>query len=381
MATSKQFDRIISADSHVVEPLDTWWKALGHKFGDRTPRVVDEWEGRKGRYFYTGYLGAPVTDLSLFDPTPETEAAAYEANEQGFEACGYDPAVRVRWQEQAGISAEIMNSTNLLAVMRNPDTEVLEACAEVFNDWEAEFCSYDPKRLIGVSVIPMHNLDWAIKELERTTKKGIKGPMINCQAPEGCKPYWHRDYDRFWAVAQDLGVPLSLHLLTGRKLDPLVYADTNTPEQNMENPREWVELFNEIQGVLASDFIFGGIFDRFPSLKILNSEFEMSWVPNLMSLLDQIESIGPRMKVPTLKMRASEYIKTRVWHGFIDDRAAEYTIPAVGASQVLWGSDFPHLRSIGLEAQSAITQLIEKLPRNEQEMVVATNTAKLFNLN
>ena len=67
--------------------------------------------------------------------------------------------------------------------------------------------------------------------------------MINCQAPEGSKPYWHRDYDKFWATAQDLGVPITLHLLTGRNLDPLVYADTNTAEQNMENARQWVDLF------------------------------------------------------------------------------------------------------------------------------------------
>ena len=380
MAGTLQFDRVISADSHVMEPFDTWWNALGHKYGDRTPRLIDEYEGKKGRFFYTGYLGAPVTDLSLFEPTPETEAAAYEANEKGFDAVGYDPAVRVRYQEEAGIAGETMNSTNLLIVFRNPDTEVLEACSQVFNDWIVEFCSYSPKRLLSISVIPMHDIDWAVEELKRTTKNGVRGPMINCQAPEGSKPYWHRDYDKFWATAQDLGVPITLHLLTGRNLDPLVYADTNTAEQNMENARQWVDLFNEIQGVLASDFIFGGIFDRFPDLKIINSEFEMSWVPSFMSRLDQIESIGPRLKVPKLKMKASEYVKTQVWHGFVDDVAAGNAIPAVGASQVLWGSDFPHLRAIGLEAQGAIAQLIEPLSREEQQMVVGGNAAKLFNI-
>ena len=132
--------------------------------------------------------------------------------------------------------------------------------------------------------------------------------------------------------------------------------------------------------MLASDFIFGGIFDRFPDLKIINSEFEMSWVPSFMSRLDQIESIGPRLKVPKLKMKASEYVKTQVWHGFVDDVAAGNAIPAVGASQVLWGSDFPHLRAIGLEAQGAIAQLIEPLSREEQQMVVGGNAAKLFNI-
>ena len=381
MAAPQQFNkRIISADSHVMEPLGLWWKALGHKFGDRTPRVLDEYRGQKGKFFYTGYQGQEVINLALFEPTPETEAALLEAREKGMAACGYDPEVRVRFQEEAGVEAEVMNTTNMLIILRNPDIEILQACAEVFNDWEAEFVSYNPKRLIGVSVIPMHDLEWATKELERTLKKGLTGPMINCQAPEGCPPYRDPVYDRFWAMAEEAGVPLTLHILTGRALDPLILFDAQTPQEREGNPGIWVELFNEIQVVLATDFIFGGILDRFPNLKIVCSEFEMSWIPGFMARLDQLEEVGSRLHLPKLKMRASNYMRTRVWHGFVDDTAAAYSIPYVGASQVLWGSDFPHIRSIGLEAQSAVYKLIETLPREDQEKVVGSNAAKVFNL-
>ena len=383
MATAKQYDRVISADSHVMEPLDTWWNAIGHKYGDRTPRVIDEYRGKKGKFFYSGYKGAPAMDVSIIlEPSlaPDTEAAAIEAQEMGFAEVGTDPEVRVKWQEAAGVSAEVMNTSMLLMILRNPDSEIVQACSEVFNDHIVDFCSYSPKRLLAVSVIPMHDVDWATKELERTTKNGVRAPMINCAAPEGSKPYWHRDYDKFWATAQDLDTPIVMHLLTGRVLDPLVFAEDNTSEENMENSRQWVDVFNEMQGVLASDFIFGGIFDRFPNLKIFNSEFEMSWVIPLIARLDQIESIGSRLKVPKLKMKASDYVRTRVWHGFIDDTMAEHAIPVVGASQVLWGSDFPHIRAMGLETQSAIYDMIQNLPREDQEMVVGGNTAKLFHI-
>ena len=33
------YNQLISADSHVMEPPDLWWNALGTKFGDRTPQV------------------------------------------------------------------------------------------------------------------------------------------------------------------------------------------------------------------------------------------------------------------------------------------------------------------------------------------------------
>jgi predicted TIM-barrel fold metal-dependent hydrolase len=125
----------------------------------------------------------------------------------------------------------------MLAILRNPDVEAVQACAQVFNDWEAEFVSYDPKRLVGVSVIPMHDVDWAIKELQRTLDKGLLGPMIHCQAPLGCPPYRDPIYDRFWAMADEARAPITLHILTGRLLAPLALVDTQTPEERGENPR------------------------------------------------------------------------------------------------------------------------------------------------
>ena len=79
-------------------------------------------------------------------------------------------------------------------------------------------------------------------------------------------------------------------------------------------------------------------------------------------------------------MRPSEYMATRIWHGFIDDSAAEFSIPRVGPSQVLWGSDFPHPRSIGLDAQTTLNKLVESLPQKDQSLVVGGNAAKVFNL-
>ena len=77
-----------------------------------------------------------------------------------------------------------------------------------------------------------------------------------------------------------------------------------------------------------------------------------------MTRLDQIDDNITRFHLPRLKMRASDYMRTRVWHGFVLDTAASYTTPYVGASQVLWGSDFPHFRSIGLEAQATLHELV-----------------------
>ena len=380
MAATKHFDRIISSDSHVTEPENLWWDALGHKYGDRTPRPIHEHKGFKGNFYYRGPHRGGVSRLGI-DLNPETEKAAIEARELGLENAGIDPAVRVDFQKRAGVEAEVMNTTRILGMMHgSPDLEVMQACAEVFNDWEAEFISYDPKRLIGTSFIPMHDVDWAVKELEKTVKRSLKSPLVKCVPQEGTPPYRNRIYDRFWATAQDLGAPITLHAATGKDIDALAYAWCETPKEHAENAREWVELFNEVQVTLANDFIFGGILDRFPDLKVICSEFEMSWIPGFMARLDQIVDVGPRWDLPKLKMKASDYMRTRVWHGFIDDTMASHSIPLVGTDRVLWGSDFPHLRSIGLEAQDAVAELLKDFSRDDQEKIAGGNLAKVFNL-
>src|SRR5262249_12275509 len=90
--------------------------------------------------------------------------------------------------------------------------------------------------------------------------------------------------------------------------------------------------------------------------------------------------ISPMHRESRLQMPASDYMRERIWHGFIDDTAAGFAIPYVGAGRVLCGSDFPHIRSIGPDADATVARLIASLPAHEQEMVVGGNAAEVFRL-
>jgi predicted TIM-barrel fold metal-dependent hydrolase len=86
------------------------------------------------------------------------------------------------------------------------------------------------------------------------------------------------------------------------------------------------------------------------------------------------------MSIRDLKMRASDYMKTRVYHGMIDDAYGPQLMPLIGADRVLWGSDFPHIRSIGLEAQEHVHSQLANLPREDQEKIVGGNAAQVFHI-
>ena len=129
--------------------------------------------------------------------------------------------------------------------------------------------------------------------------------------------------------------------------------------------------------MLANDFIFGGILDRFPQLKVICSEFELSWVPGFMARLDQTEAVAPRLKIPRLKMKVTTTCASASGMGSSttpQPAFASHTLAPAGCC----GSDFPHVRSIGLDADSAVYGLIAALPAHEQEMVVGGNAAEVF---
>ena len=86
--------------------------------------------------------------------------------------------------------------------------------------------AYNPKRFIGMALISLADIELGAQELRRAQKIGLRGAMIWGSAPQD-KPFWHPMYDPFWTTAQELEMPLSLHVITGgpnsrgRKNNPL----------------------------------------------------------------------------------------------------------------------------------------------------------------
>jgi predicted TIM-barrel fold metal-dependent hydrolase len=78
----------------------------------------------------------------------------------------------------------------------------------------AEFCSYSPRRLAGVALIPLDDIGEAINALEFWAKSRLRGAAIWAATPED-KPFGGKVYEPFWQAASEAGLPFSLHLATG----------------------------------------------------------------------------------------------------------------------------------------------------------------------
>ena len=376
---------VMSSDSHIIEDYDMWTKALGHKHGDKVPHRVSEAKGVKGDFIFCGYDYMGIDDLrqESAGDTPESTAAVDTGDLPPELATrvlkgNTDPTERLSLMDLDGVQAELIQATNMLLAMRIRDTEVLQDCAQVFNDYCAEYCSHDPKRLVGSGMVPTRDPDWACREMERIRKNGLRSAIINTDLPEGFPPYRKPDYDRLWATMVDLEMPVTLHLGTGETTDPFCLI---TPEEQEDGPKLFLGVFGDQQYAIVNEFIFGGIFDRFPKLQLITGEYECSWFPYWYYRCLQMQGpLGRAMNIPQVREPMDHYVKNNLWVSFIEDLYFDRAWDVIGEDRIMWGSDYPHPRNTFPNSHDIIKRRMQDCPDRVVAKAAGINCAGLFDL-
>src|SRR5207302_2710576 len=205
---------VISADSHMMEPADLWETRLDHKFRDHAPKLVKNERGSGFLFTAPGVRPFPVAGGFGIGKSGEE---LREHMKKGYEAArpsGWDPAERLKDQDIDGVGAEVIYTTLGMPLFALDDAELQQACFRAYNDWVNEFASYDRKRLYPIALISLEDPAAGARELDRCAKLGLRGAVIWGTPPRE-KPYFAADYDPFWAAAQGLGLPPSMHVRTG----------------------------------------------------------------------------------------------------------------------------------------------------------------------
>jgi predicted TIM-barrel fold metal-dependent hydrolase len=361
----------ISADSHVMEPADLWLTRLDEAWRDRAPRVLENEDGRGFSFVAPGLPRQPVAGAFAAGKSGASyrehlERAGYEAAHPG----GWDPAARLEAQDTDGVAAEVLYTTLGMRLYPLKDAELQHRCFAAFNDWLVEYCSHAPDRLIGIAAISLWDVASGVAELERCAKLGLRGGMIWGYPPPD-RPYHSEIYDPLWAAAQDLRMPLSLHVVTGMGEESRVeFADA---------PMRYMNLIHEVQRSL-SDLVLGGVLERFPKLQIVSAESDIGWLPHFMQRLDRGNDRFGVMLGDRLKMKASDYVRRQVWATFLDDPIGAHFFESHGAETFMWGSDFPHSDSTWPESRKVLEKNLAGVPDSIARRVVRDNVARLYDI-
>jgi len=370
--------KLISADSHFVEPPKMWAERLDRRFRDRAPHA-ERLAGKSGEYFVCEDV-APAPVAAFFSAgVPAAEMP--EFMKRGFDEAPkavHDPAERIRDQDRDGVSAEVIYTSMGMPLFGLGDPEFRTACFRAFNDWATDYCSYDLKRLVPLGLITLEDIPAAVAELERIKRRGMAGAMIWGEAPAD-RPYSAPEYDPFWAAAQELDMSLSLHILTGAKGTAGHASKVLNPNmKGVEFMTGIISMIHPIERTLTA-MVFGGVFDRFPRLKIVSAENDVAWIPFFLFRIDKYAARG--LASFKLALKPSEYIKRQVWATFIDDPVFVNLLDWYPADNIMWSSDYPHGQATFPRSKDYVAKHLSKLSESDRSKIVRDTAAKLYGLN
>jgi predicted TIM-barrel fold metal-dependent hydrolase len=382
MERDRQRDRparhvVISADGHVFGP--------GNGIVDPGPLEVltDYFEPRyraayleySQRVRAEGAARAARVIGGLFDD----EAAAAFAADTGPGAPGlYDSARRLRDLEGEGIVAEVL-FPNGVPFGRGfggalAPQELREAGGRAYNRWLADFCALAPGRRAGMAWVDLTDIDRAVADAQTARANGLKGVLLpNYWAADDLPPYLDRRYDPFWAACEDLAMPVNLH--GGASIGDIDMATYGMPamltyatETTFLSTRPFTQL------------VWGGVFERHPTLTFVITESKADWVPSRLAFLDAVyrDQLFRHVKA-TVKHKPSEY-----WHrqcfvaASFMSRDEALLRHEIGLDRLMWGADYPHFEGTWPHTDRWLDATFGGLPATEVAAILAHNPARVF---
>jgi predicted TIM-barrel fold metal-dependent hydrolase len=304
----------------------------------------------------------------------------------------WDDEMRNSQQDQDGVVGEVIfpntvppffPSFVLFARPPKPEQYVQRhAGIQAHNRWLEDFCGRYPARRAGIGQIFLNDIDDAIEDVRWIKEHGLRGGVLLPTIPpdvDWIKPLNHPDYDRLWAVCQDLEVPVNIH------------GGTGSPAY-IKEPSSALIMLSEVTHYSRRPLLFlllSGVFERFPRLKVVMTEQGCAWVPPLLKQLDgQLAAVRKNGAIGELRFQpehvlpksASEYFQQNVWLGvsFPGRADAAAAVNSLGIDKFLWGSDYPHDEGTFPYTTLALRQVFSGWAEADIRKALAENTAKMY---
>lgn len=360
---------VISADSHITEPPGTYVDRIDKAYKDRAPRM--ERHDKLGDVFIIDGMERPLAmGLIAAAGKDASELSMFGAKFEELHRGGWDPEARMADQERDGISAEIIYPSVGMLLCNHRDFDYKKACFDAYNLWLAEYCAAHPDRLLGMGQTAMRSVEEGITDLRKIKELGFRGVMMpgNPQVADYDDPI----YDPFYEAAVDLKMPLSFHILTSSQ------DNFRARGPKLNNFLGIVRGCQDIMGL----FVFGGVFERHPKLKVVCVEADAGWVPHYMYRMDHAYKrhrywlTGSKLsKLP------SEYFRENIYTTFQDDWVAFQMKDMCNIRRLMWANDFPHSDSTWPWSQDVLREHRKGLTDDELNLIIHDNVSELYGLN
>ncbi len=371
MSEAVEVIRPISADSHIIEPPNCFIDYIDPAFRDRAPRLVEHPESGGHKYEIEG-MPRPLAlnTLAAAGKNPQDiklEGERFESVHRG----GWDPKARLADQDRDGVAGEFIYPTVGMLICNLKDADYKNACMHAYNRWLQEYVGAAPDRLFGLGQTAVRSVSEAIDDFRRIKEMGFKGVMMP-GFPATEQDYHDPVFDPLWRAAVELDLPISFHILTTGGMGGW---EARGPSLN-----GFQAIIRGCQDIIGM-FIYGGVFERHPDLKLVCVEADAGWAPHYIYRMDHAYKRHRFWsKCAELSRLPSAFFHDNVYLTFQDDWSAFRAVDVLNPKRLMWANDFPHSDSTWPWSQNVIAEQTAKLTPDQKASILRDNVSELYKL-
>lgn len=238
-----------------------------------------------------------------------------------------DADVRVSECKTHGVQVQVLSTVPTMFNYHIKANDNL-VVAKFLNDHIAEIVKKDPKKFVGLATVPLQDPKLSVGEVERCMKIGFKGFQIGSHIND-----WNLSDPAlypFYEACEATGAALFVHPWDMRGQDKM---------QKYWLP--WLVGMPMESSLAICSMIFGGIFEKFPKLRVAFAHGGGSFPFTLGRIQHGFEARPDLCAVDNTKDPMKYIGKFFVDSLVHDERALRYLVDLFGKEKVCLGTDYP----------------------------------------
>ncbi|MEV6060958.1 amidohydrolase family protein [Nocardia asteroides] len=221
-----------------------------------------------------------------------------------------------------------------------------------YNEWVMGQPVHADGRIRMVGIIPTSpDLDEMIATGKRLVEAGVRAVYVQADQPPGGLSPANSALDPFWRLFEEADIPVTLHIGTEFAfLDPRwSLAETFLDLfQSPEIPNTTIHMFATVHMAIdnyLSTMVLGGVFERFPKLRIGLLEVGANWIGNAARRMNMYVDVFPGAAAAKFSLKPSEYIARNVRISpFNFEPVDQYFLDDPNLSDIFcYSTDYPHV--------------------------------------
>ena len=384
---------LVDADTHYYEPRDCFTRHLPTRHAHLGIRVVgtgDEEQvlvGDRPFTFLRQNFDRVVRPGALRELLRSLSSGGADAErvEEDVRPEYLSRVPRLVAMDAQGVEAAMVFPTLAVCVehFMQDDPVQLYANFESFNRWLEETWGYGADgRLFAAPLVSLRDRDLAVAELDRLIALGAKVISLRPGPAYGRSPAdpW---FDPFWARVNEAGVVVGLHIGESgyNEAFSTAWGEEANPGSHVQSALQWTCFYGDrpIMETVAA-LVLHNLFGRFPNVRLLSVENGSLWVGYLLKALDKMKGMGRNGPWigGQVAGRPSEIVRRHVFVSPYHEEDVRGLVDVLGASQVVFGSDWPHPEGLAQPAQFA--DALAGLDPDVIRQVMRGNAAGLLSL-